>query len=116
MACSWIPPFQPVLLSIPAEIPWQDWITSRGVFDNKSGFLRDAPPRDHDDDISQLVAQPQFQPPTGRLALLLNNDAVAQILAATRAQPSWRACELENASWNGTAEENAKKYLDITGR
>jgi hypothetical protein len=45
----------------------------------------------------------------------LDNDVVAEILAATRAMPSWKACELDNMSWDGTAEENTKKYLDKSG-
>lgn len=111
---------------IPAEIVWQDWIGSCGVYDEDIGFIRNralapvAAPPDDNNNLFRLSQSP-FQPstsssgPTEGVALPpLNNDVIAEILAATRAQPSWRACELENTSWNGTAEENVKKYLDLS--
>ena len=45
----------------------------------------------------------------------LNSDVIAEILATTCSLPTWKACELENASWDDTAEENTKKYLDNSG-
>ncbi|KAH9033278.1 hypothetical protein EDB85DRAFT_2229768, partial [Lactarius pseudohatsudake] len=105
-------PFQPITPTIPAQIPWQDWIMSSGLLDEKLGFKRDGSPSDNNFfPSSTSVAHAS----TGEVALELSNDDVAKILAAARAQPSWKACELENAGWNGTADENTKKYLDITG-
>jgi len=40
-------PFQPINPVIPTEITWQDWISSRGVYDDELGFKRDFK---HDDD------------------------------------------------------------------
>ncbi len=79
--------------------------------------MHDSPPDNSNDNTSQ----PQFQPtPTsgaaGELMPTLDNDVIAEIVTATRAQPSWKACETENTSWDGTTVENTKKYLDITGR
>lgn len=115
-------PFQPIIPAIPTKITWQDWIASSGAYDNKTGFRRDSPePPDNSNNISQFPAL-QFlhtstsgaSTSTGMLQAL-DNDVVAEILAATRAMPSWKACELDNMSWDGTAEENTKKYLDKSG-
>jgi hypothetical protein len=51
----------------------------------------------------------------GMRRLDLNNDVVAEILAASRAMPSWKACEMEGTDWSGTAAENAEKYRPIFG-
>lgn len=40
----------------------------------------------------------------------LDEDVIAEILAATHAMPSWKDCE-GGKSWTGTAEENIQKYL-----
>lgn len=37
------------------------------------------------------------------------------ILAATRAMPSWKACQMEGASWSGTTEENIEKCVSTIG-
>jgi hypothetical protein len=47
--------------------------------------------------------------------LALNNDVISKILAATRAMPTWKACEIENTSWVGTGDENVKKYMALQG-
>ncbi|KAH9166430.1 hypothetical protein EDB89DRAFT_2101415 [Lactarius sanguifluus] len=108
-------PFQPIITpTIPAQILWQDWIMSSGLLDENLGFKRDGSPSD--DNIFHTSTS-GVHTSTGEVTLdsELSNDVVAKILAATHAQPSWKACELENAGWNGTADENMKKYLDITG-
>jgi hypothetical protein len=46
----------------------------------------------------------------------LNDNVIAEIVVAAHAQPSWKACDLDNMTWEGTAEENTKKYLDKAGR
>ncbi len=51
----------------------------------------------------------------GSTELVLNDDVIAEILAASRAMPTWRACEIENTSWVGTADENAQRYLALRG-
>jgi hypothetical protein len=45
----------------------------------------------------------------------MNDGAIAEILTATRAMPSWRACVMEGTSWTGKAEENIGKYVSLTG-
>jgi len=47
--------------------------------------------------------------------LALNPDVIADILAATRAMPSWKACQMEGTGWTGTAEENIQKYVSSIG-
>ncbi|KAF8338519.1 hypothetical protein F5887DRAFT_982643 [Amanita rubescens] len=47
--------------------------------------------------------------------LALNADVIADILAATRAMPSWKACQVEGTDWTGTAEENIQKYISSIG-
>jgi hypothetical protein len=71
----------------------------------KSGFQRDF-----------LSPSPQPQPLStsnsgaGTWTLRApDNDAIAEILAANRSMPSWKACELENTSWDGTAEEISRQ-------
>ncbi|KIL67614.1 hypothetical protein M378DRAFT_267851 [Amanita muscaria Koide BX008] len=106
---------------MPNNSAWQDWILSDGVFDNISGsFKRNSPPYDSNCCNSSVTAQPQLQfPPattnaggasSGGCTLALND-----ILAATRAMPSWKACQVEGTSWTGTAEENIQKYVSSIG-
>lgn len=47
--------------------------------------------------------------------LELNADVVGDILAATYAMPSWKACQMEGTRWTGTGEENIKKYVSSIG-
>jgi hypothetical protein len=49
--------------------------------------------------------------PSGQRTLALNANIIDDIFAATRAMPSWKACEVEGTSWTGTAEENIQKYI-----
>ncbi|KIY52854.1 hypothetical protein FISHEDRAFT_23499, partial [Fistulina hepatica ATCC 64428] len=111
-------PFSPVAPEVDDGNLWQDWILSDGVFDNALGsFNRDGPPPSGNNDVYK---QPLlgFQPPTtgaggpssGRRTVALNEDVIADILAATHAMPSWKACQMEGTSWAGTAEENVQKY------
>ena len=111
-------PFQPVAPTVPDDIPWQDWILSNQVFDNASdSFKRDCPSRNLSHGPAQ--AQPPFHPMTtassGQRTVALNADVIAEILAATRAMPSWKACQIEGTRWTGTAEENIKKHVSSIG-
>jgi hypothetical protein len=105
------------------DIVWQDWVTD-DIFDNVSGgFHRKRLPVNRNDRVAEQRLQfQQFQgttsggdtsPKSGRRKLDLNNDVIADILAATRNMPSWKACQIEGISWTGTAEENTDKYLSI---
>ena len=111
-------PFQPVVPTIPDDMPWQDWILSDQVFDNASdSFKRDRPPPNHNHISAQ--AQLPFHPTTttssSQCTPALNADVIADILAATCAMPSWKACQVEGTSWTGTAEENIQKYVSFIG-
>ena len=95
--------FQPFLPVNPdADVPndghWQDWISLDGVFDDAShSFRRNSLPH------SSVTAQPLPQlPPTmtstgdmssGTRTLELNASVLTDIIAATRAMPSWKVCE-----------------------
>jgi hypothetical protein len=114
-------PFQPVTPAVQDPAPWQDWILSDGVIDNASGsFKRDSPPDDGND---RTFAEPQLPSgfttmnvggsSSGERAVELNENVIADILAATRAMPAWKACEMEGTSWTGTAAENIEKYVSI---
>jgi len=110
-------PFAPTQPEVPTDLPWQDWITSHGIFDNVSqSFKRDAVPVHRRDMNTQLQMQPtSADPPSGSRALALNADVIAEILAATRAMPSWKACQIEGTSWQGTGQDNIDKYLSSIG-
>ncbi|KIY52236.1 hypothetical protein FISHEDRAFT_35438 [Fistulina hepatica ATCC 64428] len=118
-------PFRPIAPDIPADGSLsQDWIVSDDVFDSASGFFnRDTPPCSGDDNSVSAQARLQFQPTTtsadgvssGVHRLALNEDVINDILAATRAMPSWKACEMEGTAWTGTAEENIQKHVSSIG-
>ena len=115
-------PFQPVGPIVPDNISWQDWILSDHIFDDASHtFKRDRPPPNHDNNFSaqaQLPAGPMTSEEGGSSSqhrVALNADVIAEILAATRAMPSWKACQVEGTSWTGTAEENIQKYVSSIG-
>jgi len=116
-------PFAPTEPAMADDGPWQDWILLEGVFDNASGFFkRDSPPDNGDNGFS-AQSQPQFQPmtmttgdaPSGGRRVTLNTEVVADILAATFAMPSWKACQVDGTSWTGTAQENIQKYVSSIG-
>jgi len=99
---------------------------SDGVLNNTSGsFNREKPPLSHDFYSNNSASQLQFQPMTmNTLAgdvsskqhvVTMNEDVVNDILAATHAMPSWKACQMEGTTWTGTGEENIKKYVSSIG-
>ena len=119
-------PFHPGSPVISHDLPWQDWISSGGFFDDISGSFHRAtprPPPDNGNDDKGGPASAQTPLPTTSagggssvgLTLDLNSDVIAGILSATRAMPSWKACQVEGTSWTGTAEENIQKYVSSVG-
>jgi len=107
-------PFAPIDPVVPNDSPWQDWIELDDVYDPVSrSFKRDGPPLPADSSIP-----PQFPPATtntGGAASSkhgvppLNVDVIADILAATRAMPSWKACVeggLSNLDWHGGGKDS----------
>jgi len=114
-------PFEPISPAISHDVSWQDWISSRGVFDDTAGSFNRAPLPDNGNDNNGGSAQPQL-PMTSAgggssvgLTVDLNPDVIAEILSATRSMPSWKACEMEGTSWSGTAEENIEQYVSSIG-
>ena len=116
-------PFEPVSLAISDDLPWQDWISSDGVFDDTSGSFNRAAPPDNGNGDKSGPASAQTQVPTTSggggssvgLTLELNSDVIAEILSATRAMPSWKACQMEGTILTGTAEESIQKDVSSMG-
>ncbi|KAF5325850.1 hypothetical protein D9611_001054 [Ephemerocybe angulata] len=124
-------PFEPIEQYVPDKPSWQDWILSKGVLDTASDSLkRDKPPGSENDPHitidDSFPALATFAPSTvntddapssasGQRKLELNADVVRDILTATRESESWKACVREGTSWEGTADENTKKYSDRVG-
>ena len=113
-------PFEPISPAISHDLPWQDWISSGGVFDDTTGSFNRALP-DNGNDNNGSSVQPQL-PMTSAgsgssvgLTLELNSDVIAEILSVTPSMPSWKACQMEGTSWTGTAEENIEKYVSSIG-
>ncbi|EJD07263.1 uncharacterized protein FOMMEDRAFT_164286 [Fomitiporia mediterranea MF3/22] len=115
-------PFSPVALELPNNPEWQDWILSDGVVNESGTFNRNLPPSSSTSNIAS-PQPPQFQrsaesvgsTPSGVRRLVLNDDVIAEILAATHASPSWKACMMEGTTWEGTGDENIRKYMDTVG-
>ena len=136
-------PFQPIQPDLPNVITWQDWITSHDdllldiPIPTNELFRRD-PPSDDDDENggggnggadthdannnqrnlprrSGRSARQQDTTSSGTRKLELNAGVIADILAATHAMPSWKACKMENTSWSGTADENIRRYVSSIG-
>jgi hypothetical protein len=42
-------------------------------------------------------------------------DLVEELMAYQRTMPSWKACQREAMGWEGTGEENTKKYIENIG-
>ena len=122
-------PFKPTQPPITSNPTFQDWIDSSGVFDYEAGaFLRDRPSggggggrrRNDKFSITFVTDTPDLSSKEvplaeGEMLLDLNQNTVMEILAATRAMPSWKACIAEGLSWDGTAEENIEKYTVNVG-
>ncbi|KAL5478629.1 hypothetical protein ACEPAI_2814 [Sanghuangporus weigelae] len=116
-------PFQDPNVVLPDDDPaWQDWILSDGVLNTSTGFLNRATPITSSDSAVYLGPQ-QTQhstnnpgdPSSGRHVLTLNADDINEILQATWKSESWKACQMEGTSWNGTAAENIHKYISTIG-
>ncbi|KAG6835003.1 hypothetical protein H0H93_005678 [Arthromyces matolae] len=113
-------PFQPLAPIVSDDMPWQDWIVSEGVFnDATNSFHRRKLPNQvrPSHEFAQVQLQPSHETTTtsvpGQHRIELNANVIEEILAATYASPSWKACMVEGTSWTGTAEENVEKYKAI---
>lgn len=84
--------------------------TSGGDDNNDNGGNNDIPRRVRNMQRGKIAGTSLH---TRRLEL--NPGVIADILAATHAMPSWKACQIENTSWRGTAEENMERYISSVG-
>ncbi len=112
-------PFSPVAPDIPNDITWQDWVLSGGVLksDGTGLFQRDRLASGTNTTLQPLAQiQPQTAAVGGTHPLpALGENVITEILAATRASLSWKACQMEGTSLTGTAEENRQKYNNNIG-
>ena len=118
-------PFTPIQPPIGSNPPFQEWISRLGIYDNSKGaFLREKPTGSGrggsgggkiDIPFGTTTGQSPQEAPEGQILLDLNRNTFMEILAATRAMPSWKACVAEGLSWDGTADENIEKYVANVG-
>jgi len=107
-------PFQPISVVVPDVIAWQDWMLADNVF-NEGGNNLPLQPQSQPTTASTGGAAPTGQQAGGNTLAPLDADVIAEILAATRAMPSWKACQIEGTNWSGTAEENIQTYISTIG-
>jgi hypothetical protein len=96
-----------------------DWIVNDSVVNEVDGqpfsFKRErkapAPP------ILPRALPATDAPPSGSRSVIMppTADVVEEILAYQRTMPSWKAMQQENMGWEGTAEDNIKKYVENVG-
>lgn len=106
-------PFQPISVAVPDVIAWQDWMAG-DVF-NEGGNNLPVQPQPQHATTSTSGAAPTGQQAGGKTLAPLDADVIAEILAATRAMPSWKACQIEGTNWSGTGEENIQTYISTIG-
>jgi hypothetical protein len=100
---------------------FQDWIISDGVLsvndDGQFSFRCDAPvcgSRAFQAPSSTVL--PSTAPSGSRTFILPPTaDLVEELLQYQRTMPSWKAWQKESMGWEGTAEENIKKYVENVG-
>ncbi|KAH9013526.1 hypothetical protein EDB84DRAFT_1278185, partial [Lactarius hengduanensis] len=112
--------FAPISPEMPNDNSFQDWIISDGIYNNVSHSFRwNLPDNSSSITMSTLPLFPSVTTNTGGSSgvrtLELNTDVINEILTATHAMPSWKACEVEGTSWTGMAAENIEKYVSSIG-
>ncbi|KIM41311.1 hypothetical protein M413DRAFT_27683 [Hebeloma cylindrosporum] len=110
-------PFNEEPYDVPYIIPFQDWMIEDNCnfrfaeggncnpFFNaigNRGPANFAPPAPPNSSVGLAPGMRSLPP--------LDQHNLQDILSATRASASWKACVVEGTSWNGTAEENAEQY------
>ena len=119
-------PFEPVETDLPDDVPWQDWILANNIVNQQTDSLIHERSQGgtlaHTGTVIQrdMGRQSWGTTDAGELShrntlAPLNDGTIAEILAFTRSMQSWKACEVEGTSWDGTAEENIKKYVEQIG-
>jgi hypothetical protein len=79
---------------IPDDITWQDWITSSGIYDSTSdSFIRDETGDNHNHNNGNSLQSTRTQTANGGGYAIppLNEVVIEDILAASRAMPSWNS-------------------------
>ena len=112
-------PFSNIVPDISTDnvFPWQDWITTGNIWDNNNNMFCNGSSGTSSSATLPLPQSLSMTPmgggpsTSGTCHLELNEQVIADILAATRSMPSWKACEVEGMGWTGTTEENIQKYL-----
>lgn len=114
-------PFRPTRFDL-TSIAWADWILQDGtILDDKVAFIHDLPETSGSNDggaPSHSQPSSSLNPGnanSGDYTVELNDQVIADILAASRTMPTWRACQMEGTTWAGTAEENIKEYVSNIG-
>jgi len=99
---------------------WPEWVNDRMVDEKDDGsfmFNREAPtPGPPTGRSLNVQASPTTQVSGSRTVIMPPTaDLVEELLAVQRTMPSWKACQREAMGWEGTAEENTKKYVENIG-
>jgi len=60
---------------------------------------------------------PTVPPPSGSEFVIMPPaaDLVEQLLEFQHSMPSWKAAQIESMAWEGTTEENIKRYAENVG-
>ncbi|KAJ7929237.1 hypothetical protein B0H13DRAFT_1703331 [Mycena leptocephala] len=101
--------FHPFQAAVPINTDttiWQDWITTDAVYNPTTEWFEHKPAPSQDP-----ASTPAPALVSGVNQMQMGDAAINAILQATRDSASWRACELEDKTWTGTAEENTRAYL-----
>lgn len=103
---------------------WQEWMISEGVVnendDGSFSFNREAPtsgpPADQSLNVEKSPAT-QVASTSGSRAMIMppTDDLIKELMAVQRTMPSWKASQKDAMGWEGTAEENMKKYVENIG-
>ncbi|THU91593.1 hypothetical protein K435DRAFT_727062 [Dendrothele bispora CBS 962.96] len=115
--------------TLPQDIQWAQWITIDGNGNiQRGGQLPQAPPSQAPPSPAPEEGADSDGPESegtddsggagregGMMELTLDQNTIEQIVRASRAQPSWKACMVEGSSWEGSAEENIAKYKATIG-
>jgi len=100
---------------------WQGWIVNRGVLDEGDDgsftFKRAGPTRGSGPRRGGWPTNVQTSPtavPSGSQFIILppTPDLVEELLASQHSMPSWKAAQMESMGWEGTTEDNVKRYLE----
>jgi hypothetical protein len=102
---------------------FQDWVINEGMVNEGDGqsfsFKRKAPtsgPAGQSLNV-QMSPTTQVASASGSRIVIMppTADLVEELVAYQHTMPSWKMCQREAMGWEGTAEENMKKYVENIG-